>query len=163
MNWGVFPTLTLIHNGDISLSFASEIIRTFLILFSPIIFSSKLIGPNNFSTRFWYVFEGSQNHHILMVLQLAFQLNSFSLKLILKKNYSLDFNTQGASASKLLLTIPKAVIFLAHRQICKYADDQSGTFFFGWCLMCICGFLRVFVGAQTANTQIQIRFRISVK
>jgi hypothetical protein len=28
-------------------------------------------------------FEGLQNHHFLMVLQLAFQLNSFSLKLIL--------------------------------------------------------------------------------
>jgi hypothetical protein len=46
-------------------------------------FSSNFIGPNNFSTRLWYVFKGLQNHHFLMVSQLAFQLNYFSLKLIL--------------------------------------------------------------------------------
>ncbi len=71
-----------------------------LILFPPIILFSKLIGPNTFSTRLWYVFEGTQNHHFLMVLQLAFQSNSFSLTLIQTENVSLDFNTQGASASK---------------------------------------------------------------
>ncbi len=42
-----------------------------------------------------------------MVLQLAFQLNSFSLKSILAKHDLQDFNAEGASASKLLLTIPK--------------------------------------------------------
>jgi hypothetical protein len=47
-----------------------------------LIFSPKLIGPNNFSTSLWHVFEWSQNHHFLMVSQLAFQLNSFSLKSI---------------------------------------------------------------------------------
>jgi hypothetical protein len=75
----------------------------------------KLIGPNDYSTRLWYVFEGSQNHHFLMVLQLAFQLNSFSLKLILHKNDSLDFDAQGASASKLLLTIPKIAFLMETR------------------------------------------------
>jgi hypothetical protein len=93
----------------------------------------------------------------------CFSIEFLFPKIYSKKNDSLDFNTQGASASILLLTIPKAVIFLARRQICKYADKQSGTFLFGWCLMCICGFLQVFVGAQTTNTQIQFRFRISVK
>ena len=93
----------------------------------------------------------------------CFSIEFLFPKIDSKKNDSLDFNTQGASASKLLLTIPKAVIFFARRQIPKYADEQSGTFFWGWCFMCICGFLRVFVGAQTTNTQIQIRFRISVK
>ena len=48
-------------------SFSSKIIGSFDILFPRIIFSSKLTGPNYFSTRLWYVFEGLQNHHFLMV------------------------------------------------------------------------------------------------
>jgi hypothetical protein len=50
-------------------------------LFLPIIFSLKTIGLNIFSARLWYVFEGQQSHHFLMVLQLAFQLNSFFNKI----------------------------------------------------------------------------------
>ncbi len=47
----------------------------------------------------------------------------------------------------------KAVISLACRRIHKYADKQVGTIFLRWCLMCICGFLRVFIGAQTADVR----------
>jgi hypothetical protein len=47
--------------------------------------------------------------------------------------------------------VSKAVISLAPRWIHKYADKHVGTFFLRWCLMCICGFHQVFVGAQTAD------------
>ncbi len=106
MIWGGISYVDFDTKLSQSLRFASEIIGRFLILFLPIIFSSKLIGLNNFSIRLWYVFEGPQNHHFLMVLQVAFQLNSFSLKSIQHKNDSLDLDSQGTSTSKSLLTIP---------------------------------------------------------
>ncbi len=57
--------------------FSSKIIKTFMILFPSIIFSSKLIGPGDFSMRLWYIFEWLQNHHFLMVLQTVFLWISF--------------------------------------------------------------------------------------
>ena len=42
----------------------------------------------------------------------------------------------------------KAVILLARKQIHKYTDEQSRTFFFGWCLLCGGMFLGVFFGTH---------------
>ena len=48
---------------------------------------------------------------------------------------------------------PKGVILLAYKQIHKFTEEQSPTFFAGWCLQCFFGFL--FVGTQTTNAQIR--------
>jgi hypothetical protein len=52
--------------------------------------------------------------------------------------------------------LTKAVIFLDHRQIRKYAKEQVGTGFLRWCLLHTCELHRVFVATQTAGAQIHI-------
>jgi hypothetical protein len=49
----------------------------------------------------------------------------------------------------------KAVIFLARRQIRRYAKEQVGTSFLRWCLLRTCALHRVFVATQTAGAQIR--------
>jgi len=51
-------------------------------------------------------------------------------------------------------TWTKAVIFLARRQIRKYAKEEVGTGFLRWCLLRTCELHRVFVTTQTAGVQI---------
>ncbi len=68
-----------------------------------------------------------------MVLQLAFQLNFLSLKLILTN--SLDFVAQGASASKLPLTIPKFKFLMETRVLKSKIIVFYGNFC--WCTQMI--------------------------
>ncbi len=58
--------------------------------------------------------------------------------------------------SELKKSQPEAVIFLAHRQICKYAKEQVETGFLRWCLLRTCELHRVFVATQTTGAQIHI-------
>ena len=46
----------------------------------------------------------------------------------------------------------KAVISFVGKQICKYAKEPLGTFFFGWCLLYSQAMPRDFV--RPTNTQI---------
>ena len=54
----------------------------------------------------------------------------------------------------------KAVILLVDTQVRKYTDEQLGTFFFGWCLLCRGVFRGVFVAHaenKCADAQIVAR------
>ena len=50
------------------------------------------------------------------------------------------------------------MISLGNTQIHNYTKEQSRTFCFGWCLLCGCMFLSVFLHAQTANPRMH-RYR----
>ena len=56
---------------------------------------------------------------------------------------------------RIISGVAKAVISLRNSRVRRYAVEHEGTFFLRWRLLRICGFRRVFVATQTANTRVR--------